>query len=769
MAAPPSAVKLSELVDIDRPELTDYGCEERAISTVPATVISQLISLVNYRIGNKVLTPQAPTAVEDAEHLEKLFKQNPERLLVLLFGANWCHYCKSLAPVFRKLSLEHPTALFLKLDTDECESLSARFAVESLPTTVFLRHGTAPPYVLSTIKGGGSSYIDVFKKHFLELSQPEELVQLELFRKNVPAGNMQELLENLATTQTQVDILAQQPLSDCNLFVTAYTRQELKLPIINPVLAFDVSAHEAAKTAPAQSVLTRFKDDVDAYATRANTMNIVKFGKLADNVILDYFNSQSSSHMPEAEISETERAMQDELDRAKLLMKKFRYLQESDTSCVKDVVPLLEIVANWVSFDLNKDSKDLKASKTRYLLKRFSGQNSNIWIEYLFGVLLSTQGESDLLKLNPYLSAETISTLMNIVSIIMLRSNRLGQTNRCIGTLINLISLLEKVLKIHRTERVEKGATLAPKLIQLSEDLSKMITMERYYMNKQSKSDSGLYSFDPRYLVFEFVWNIQLRQKQVEIVNDFRHSLEHNRSKVKQMIMGAGKTSVVAPLLALILANGKSLVLSVVPKALVEMSRKGMRETFASIMVKRIYTLEFDRSTTVKASMRRGLENATSNRGIVIATPTTLKSVMLSYIETLQHLREAHINGARSKVVELSSQAEEFQKILQIFRDATMLLDEVDLILHPLKSELNFPVGEKYDLDGSEEGERWSLPIHLLDAFLFIQTNRITTFEQRGMALDILKRLANVVQQGINERHLQRLPHGKLFLIEYII
>jgi hypothetical protein len=39
------------------------------------------------------------------------------------------------------------------------------------------------------------------------------------------------------------------------------------------------------------------------------------------------------------------------------------------------------------------------------------------------------------------------------------------------------------------------------------------------------------------------------------------------------MIMGAGKTSVVAPLLALIVADGKSLVLSVVPKALVEMSR----------------------------------------------------------------------------------------------------------------------------------------------------------------------------------------------------
>ena len=61
--------------------------------------------------------------------------------------------------------------------------------------------------------------------------------------------------------------------------------------------------------------------------------------------------------------------------------------------------------------------------------------------------------------------------------------------------------------------------------------------------------------------------------------------------------MGAGKTTVVAPLLALMLADGKSLVLSVVPRALLEMSRKRMRETFSMIMQKRIYTLKFERST----------------------------------------------------------------------------------------------------------------------------------------------------------------------------
>ena len=342
-------------------------------------------------------------------------------------------------------------------------------------------------------------------------------------------------------------------------------------------------------------------------------------------------------------------------------------------------------------------------------------------------------------------------------------SNRLGHTNRCIGLTIALDSLLSKVLSIDADERKLQGATLRPKLIQSSEELSKNITVYRHYVKRTDQ----VWAFDPRYLVFEFVWNLQLRKKQVEIVDNFRDNLKKGVSKVKQMIMGAGKTSVVAPLLALILADGKSLVLSVVPKALVEMSRTNMRETFAAIMVKRIYTLDFDRSTTVQPAMRRSLENAASNRGVVVATPTTVKSIMLSYVEVLLHLKEAHTDGIKSKLGDLKKQAEELAKILKLFNEGVMLLDEVDLILHPLKSELNFPIGDKFDLDGSEDGERWSLPIHLLDAIFYTSTGRVSTFEQRGIALDILKRFADVVQSGIKLRHLQRLPHITLLNNEF--
>ena len=137
----------------------------------------------------------------------------------------------------------------------------------------------------------------------------------------------------------------------------------------------------------------------------------------------------------------------------------------------------------------------------------------------------------------------------------------------------------------------------------------------------------------------QFTWNIVLRKQQVKTVNNLMEHLHTGKSKVKQMIMGAGKTTVVAPLLALMLADGKSLVMSVVPKALLEMSRTRMRETFSTIMVKRIYTLNMERGTTVGASMVQTLENAIKNRGVMVTTPTCIKSIMLCYIENLGNMR----------------------------------------------------------------------------------------------------------------------------------
>ena len=57
---------------------------------------------------------------------------------------------------------------------------------------------------------------------------------------------------------------------------------------------------------------------------------------------------------------------------------------------------------------------------------------------------------------------------------------------------------------------------------------------------------------------------------------------------------------------------------------------------------------------------------------------------------------------------------------------------QVDLILQPLKSELNWPLGVKTPLDftrsrpGSQLGDglRWHVPFHLLEAFFYYTQGR---------------------------------------------
>lgn len=80
--------------------------------------------------------------------------------------------------------------------------------------------------------------------------------------------------------------------------------------------------------------------------------------------------------------------------------------------------------------------------------------------------------------------------------------------------------------------------------------------------------------------------------------------------------------------------------------------------------------------------MRLALDNAALNRGIVVATPTSLKSIMLVYIETLRLLDEMAAKAdktaaAREKAEALSSKARELAGILSRLQSGVMLLDEV--------------------------------------------------------------------------------------------
>ena len=334
--------------------------------------------------------------------------------------------------------------------------------------------------------------------------------------------------------------------------------------------------------------------------------------------------------------------------------------------------------------------------------------------------------------------------------------------------------------------------------------LATELTSRRQYMLPQLDSDGDAsevsrWVYDPRFLVFEFLLGFMLRARQFELTTDFVNAATDGRSLVNQMIMGQGKTTVIAPMLALLLADGKRLVSIVCPAPLLEMSRSVTRQCFANVIHKRVYTFAFERSDEecnrlegVQARYEK-LRRARDEKAVVCTNPESVKSFMLKYIDNL-HMVEAapkillvpqgKLKGRsgklRSSASELANRdliADEMAKLLKLWRaddhggGGIALLDEVDLLLHPLKSELNFPVGEKHELDGAPG--RWDFAMHLLDS-IFEQSwsgsPSSPDVSVSDLAGEKLRLVGEIFREGATQAHqfaMQATPHYVLLRKEY--
>jgi hypothetical protein len=355
-----------------------------------------------------------------------------------------------------------------------------------------------------------------------------------------------------------------------------------------------------------------------------------------------------------------------------------------------------------------------------------------------------------------------------------------------------MYSLAKLILLLRQVKGSNKGGEQSRISQEIKLQSSKVATdtaTERHFI--KMTPDMNFLEFDPRFLVFEFTYSLMLRKSQVILVNKLMGALHHGRSMCHQMIMGAGKTTVVTPLLALMLADGKSLVTQVVPHALLEFSRGVMREKFAAVVRKPVFTFSFSRGTRITRDLYLKLCKARDSKAVICATPTSVKSFMLKFVEMMKILEEKKFGATRRSpknngifgAFSLSAIARRFRdqveivdcsvdpqevyycaEILKLFRGGALLLDEVDLLLHPLKSELNWPIGHKDPIDYSRSklgmGLRWDLFWHVLDAVFYASSGKMSVdFKDSREAISILESISSVIRRGVAEKHLQHTPH----------
>ncbi|HEY6531233.1 MAG TPA: thioredoxin [Acidimicrobiales bacterium] len=69
------------------------------------------------------------------------FEQTLEdnEIVLIDFWAAWCGPCRAFAPVFEKVSENHPGVVFAKIDTEAEQELAGAFRIQSIPTLMAVR------------------------------------------------------------------------------------------------------------------------------------------------------------------------------------------------------------------------------------------------------------------------------------------------------------------------------------------------------------------------------------------------------------------------------------------------------------------------------------------------------------------------------------------------------------------------------------------------------------------------------------------------------
>mmetsp|Transcript_14755 Transcript_14755/g.40767 ORF Transcript_14755/g.40767 Transcript_14755/m.40767 type:complete len:3812 (+) Transcript_14755:277-11712(+) len=574
----------------------------------------------------------------------------------------------------------------------------------------------------------------------------------------------------------QLQAFATKPLRPIKLssYVAYLTRAELGQPVVPTALPFDVSGDRATQTHCSLATAQRVADDVFKYSQKANTETTPTLIGFSPQDVDSFHNNPSALSTASTQVNKLIKALNQamEFDRKSLwnLMNRALAIATSDERSDSPGAGGAHGEINFLRFRLGQVGEREPAS----------------WFELLVASTLSTVAEHDIRSLNPHMSGIAYKTVTSLTIVAMLTSIRISQTHRALSSLSKLLLLVRRV---NPSNTAAEQSRICKEIQLQSTKVAGDVANERHFMT--FTEDNNYIMFDPRFLVFEFTYSLMLRKSQVLLVNKLMNAIRNGQSMCHQMIMGAGKTTVVTPLLAMMLADGESLVTQVVPHALLDFSRGVMREKFAAVVRKPVFTFNFSRGTPITRDLYLKLCKARDSKAIICATPTSVKSFMLKFVEMMKILEEKKFGEARRNArsggffggFSLSSIAKRFRdsveivetdvnpqevyygaEILKLFKSGALLLDEVDLLLHPLKSELNWPVGHKDPIDYSRgklgAGLRWDLFWHLIDGIFFATTGKMSVaFKDSREALSILEQISSVIQRGIAEKQMQQTPH----------
>lgn len=269
---------------------------------------------------------------------------------------------------------------------------------------------------------------------------------------------------------------------------------------------------------------------------------------------------------------------------------------------------------------------------------------------------------------------------------------------------VTQITLLEQLRSI---ANLSFGSGMKNKLLHFAvsiTNLQRQMRIESYLRSneiarlKDEQMNTGhtnwLVEDYPDWLLLEVESNLLIREIQVEVALAII-SPESRANSVLQLNMGQGKTSIIIPMVAVLLADSKNLMRISVPKALLQQTAQLLHGRLGGLVGRNICHVPFSRRTPTKEEhiklFHKIHHDIKKNCGVMICLPEHQMSFMLS---GLQRVLDQQIPEA-SMMIRVQNW------LKSCARD---VLDECDHTL-AVKTQLIYPSGSQATVDGHPH--RW--------------------------------------------------------------
>ena len=265
-----------------------------------------------------------------------------------------------------------------------------------------------------------------------------------------------------------------------------------------------------------------------------------------------------------------------------------------------------------------------------------------------------------------------------------------------------ILVLLSTCSPVHLKWRWEKCIITLGEALTLQQRARRMLMsaeqddVSNLFEESENTGRQGWVASEKRdWLLFEIENNLLIRPKQARVAMEMIQPASASNT-LCQLNMGSGKSSVIVPLLAITLADGKQLARVLVLKSLTKQMHGTLSERLRGLVNRKVYFMPFSRRTKIDAAIISQIhemqKRCLGEQGILLIQP--------------EHILSFHLLGIE-RLISSDPIAPGLLQIQQwLEANSRDILDESDEILD-VKFQLIYTIGSQRMVDG--QPDRWLL------------------------------------------------------------